>query len=168
MQHLIPKVYFFFIPKFCEKLIVIWNRSLWSRFSVIRNFGYLKQILIPLGGSNNWESIVYFKQRNSCEDKKSRNLGNKLSQIFLFFFFLSGFSFTDTNDSQDSREREVTIFYSTLLLPPVYEYWDIYLQFCMWHDYHIFLIKPLVFTNLLLDKIYHLIELPFDWLMMWC
>ena len=91
MQHLIPKVYFFFIPKFCEKLIVIWNRSLWSRFSVIRNFGYLKQILIPLGGSNNWESIVYFKQRNSCEDKKSRNLGNKLSQIFLFFFFCQVF-----------------------------------------------------------------------------
>ena len=29
------------------------------------------------------------------------------------FFFLSGFSFTDTNDSQDSRGREGTIFYST-------------------------------------------------------
>ena len=32
-----------------------------------------------------------------------------------------------------------------------------------WH--HIFLIAPLVFTRLLLDEIYHLIELPFDWLM---
>ena len=30
----------------------------------------------------------------------------------------------------------------------------------------IFLIAPLVFTRLLLDEIYHLIELPFDWLMM--
>ena len=30
--------------------------------------------------------------------------------------------------------------------------------------YHIFLIAPLVFTRLLLDEIYHLIELPFDWL----
>ena len=33
-------------------------------------------------------------------------------------FFLSGFSFTDTDDSQDSRGREGTIFYSTLALPP--------------------------------------------------
>ena len=36
----------------------------------------------------------------------------------------------------------------------------------MWEDYHIFLITPLVFARLLLDEIYHLIELPFDnW---WC
>ena len=35
----------------------------------------------------------------------------------------------------------------------------------MWDDYHIFLIVPLVFTRLLLDEIYHLIELPFDWLL---
>ena len=45
-----------------------------------------------------------------------------------FFFFLSGFSFTDTDDSQDSRGREGTIFYSTLPLPPAHEHWDIYLQ----------------------------------------
>ena len=29
-------------------------------------------------------------------------------------------------------------------------------------DYHVFLIAMLVFTRLLLDEIYHLIELPFD------
>ena len=80
------------------------------------------------------------------------------------FFFLSGFSFTDTDNSQDSRGREGTIFYSTLPLPPPHEHSDIYLQLCMWDDYHIFLIAPLVFTRLLLDEIYHLIELPFDWL----
>ena len=40
---------------------------------------------------------------------------------------------------------------------------DIYLQLCMWDDYHIFLIASLVFTRLLLNEIYHLIELPF-WL----
>ena len=79
------------------------------------------------------------------------------------FFFLSGFSFTDTDDSQDSRGREGTIFYSTLPLPPAHEHSDIYLQLCMWDDYHIFLIASLVFTRLLLDEIYHLIELPF-WL----
>ena len=34
----------------------------------------------------------------------------------------------------------------------------------MWDDYHVFLIATLVFTRLLLDEIYHHIELPFDWL----
>ena len=72
---------------------------------------------------------------------------------FFFFFFLSGFSFTDTNDSQDSRGRERTIFYSTLPLPPAHEHSDIYLQLCMWDDYHTFLIATLVFTRLLLDEI---------------
>ena len=84
------------------------------------------------------------------------------------FFFLSGFSFTDTDDSQDSRGREGAIFYSTLPLPPVHKHSDIYLQLCIWDDYHIFLIAPLVFTRLLLDEIYHLIQLLLDWLMMWC
>ena len=47
------------------------------------------------------------------------------------FFFLSGFSFTDTDDSQDSSGREETIFYSTLPLPTAREHSDIYLQLCM-------------------------------------
>ena len=34
----------------------------------------------------------------------------------------------------------------------------------MWYNYHVFLIAVLVFTRLLLDEIYHLIELLFDWL----
>ena len=84
-------------------------------------------------------------------------------------FSLSGFSFTGTDDSQDSRGREETIFYSTLPLPPAHEHWDIYLQFCMWDDYHVFLIASLCllgcysmrFTTL---SNYHLI----DWLMMQC
>ena len=90
------------------------------------------------------------------------------SILFMYIiFFLSGSSFTNTDDSQDSRGRKGTIFYSTLPLPPAHEHWDIYLQLCMWDDYHIFLIAPLVFTRLLLDEIYHFIELPFDWLIEW-
>ena len=72
---------------------------------------------------------------------------------FFFFLFLSGFCFTDTDDSQDSRRRDGTIFYSTLPLPPAHEHSDIYLQLRMWDDYHIFLIAALVFTRLLLDEI---------------
>ena len=80
------------------------------------------------------------------------------------FFFLSGFCFTDTNDSQDTKGREGIIFYSTLPFPPAHEHWNIYLQLCMWDDYHVFLIATLVFTRLPLHEIYNLIELPFDWL----
>ena len=42
--------------------------------------------------------------------------------FFFFFYFLSGFSFTDPDDSQDSRRKEGTIFYSTLSLPPAHEH----------------------------------------------
>ena len=54
------------------------------------------------------------------------------------FFFLSEFSFTDTDDSQDSRGWKGTIFHSTLPLPPAHDHSDIYLQLCMWDDYYIF------------------------------
>ena len=73
--------------------------------------------------------------------------------IFIFFFFLSGVSFTDTDDSQDSWGRKGTIFYFTLPLPPAHEHSGIYLQLCMWDDYHIFLIATLAFTRLILDEI---------------
>ena len=87
-------------------------------------------------------------------------------KIQRLYFFSIRFSFTDTDDSQDRRGREGTIFYSTLPLPLAHEHSDIYLQLCMWDDYHIFLISMLVFTRLLLDEILPLyritIWLPFD------
>ena len=70
------------------------------------------------------------------------------------FFFLSGFSFTGTDDSQDNRGRKGIIFYSTLPLPPAHEHSDIYLQLCMWDDYHIFLIATFVLTRLLLVEVF--------------
>ena len=86
------------------------------------------------------------------------------NHFFCCCSFLSGFSFIDNDGSQDSKGREGTIFYSNLPLPPAHKHWDIYLQLCKWDDYHIFFMAPLVFARLLLDEIYHLIELPFDWL----
>ena len=48
------------------------------------------------------------------------------------FFFLSGFSFTDTGDSQDSKGREETTFCFTLPLPP-----DCYsMRFTTLSNYH--------------------------------
>ena len=66
-----------------------------------------------------------------------------------------------------SREMEGTFFYSTLPLPPTHEHSDIYVQLCTWDDYHIFLFATFVFTRLLLDEIYHYLELLFHWLIMW-
>ena len=45
--------------------------------------------------------------------------------------FLSGSSFTDTDNLQDTRGREGTISYSTLPLPSAHKHPDIYLQLCM-------------------------------------
>ena len=78
-------------------------------------------------------------------------------------FFSIRFFFTDTDESQDSRGRKGTIFYSTLPLPLAHKHSDIYLQICMWDDYYIFLIAlpgcySMKFTTL---SNYHLI----DW---WC
>ena len=84
--------------------------------------------------------------------------------MFFIVFFSIRIFFTDIDDSQDNRGREWTIFYSTLPLPPADEHGDIYLQLCIWDDYHLFLYAAFVFTRLLLDEIYHLIELPFKWL----
>ena len=83
---------------------------------------------------------------------------------FLFVCLSIRVFFTDNDDSQDSRGREGNIFYSTILLPPTHKHWDIYLQLCIWYDYHVFLIATLVFSRLLLDENYHLIALTFEWL----
>ena len=108
--------------------------------------------------------IIYWLAFSSIPTQNKRTNSN--TTVLDNFFFLSGFSFTDTDHSQGSRGKEGTIFYSTLPFPPAHEHSDSYLQLCRWDDYHIFLIAILVFTRLLLDKIYHLIELLFDWLMM--
>ena len=68
-------------------------------------------------------------------------------------FFSMRVFFTDTDDSQGNRGSEGTIFYSNLPLPPAGGHWDIYLQLCMWDDYHVLSIATLVFNRLLLDEI---------------
>ena len=84
------------------------------------------------------------------------------------FVFVSGFLSRTLTTHRTAGEGRGTFFYSTLPLPPAHEHSAIYVQLCTRDDYHIFLIVTLVFTRLLLDKIYHLIELLFGWLMMWC
>ena len=107
--------------------------------------------------------MLHSKFQDHLAEWRKRLVRKSFDTKVIIFFSIRVF-FTDTDDSKDSRGRQETIFSSTLPLLPTHEYWDIYLQLCMWDDYHIFLIAPLVFTRLLLDEIYHLIELPFEWL----
>ena len=60
----------------------------------------------------------------------SRYLSAPVFCFFVVVFFLSVLSFTDTDNSQDSRGREGTFLYSTLPLPPAHEHSDIYVQLC--------------------------------------
>ena len=96
------------------------------------------------------------------------NINSLLVPLKLSFdFFIKAF-FRGHWGLTKSRRRKGTFFSSTLSLPPAHEHSGIYVQLCMWENYHIFLIPPLVFTRLLLDEICRLIELAFDWLTMWC
>ena len=86
--------------------------------------------------------------------------------IYIYFFSIKIF-FHGHWQLTGQQGKGGPIFYSTLPLPPAHEHSDIYLQLCTWGGYHIFFIAMLVLTRLLLDEIYHLIELLFDWLKMW-
>ena len=86
--------------------------------------------------------------------------------FILNFFFYQGFlSWTLTTHRTPGEER-------TPSLIPFYHFHsltNIQTVICNFACVMtiIFLMAPLVFTRLLLDEIYHLLELPLDWLMMW-
>ena len=86
---------------------------------------------------------------------------------WVYFYFYQGFLSQTLTIHKTVGEGSGPSFYSTLPLPPAHKHWDNYLQLCMCDDYHVFLILALGFNRLLLDGIYHLIELPFDWLIDW-
>ena len=89
-------------------------------------------------------ALIEVSQLNICINPHSSVATENLSYWFMilkmkeFFFFLSGFSFTDTDNSQNSRGRKRNLFYSTLPLTPAHEHSDIYVQLCTWGDSHIF------------------------------
>ena len=57
--------------------------------------------------------------KDSMDDAVTRkNYDKLLNKLINNNFFYQDFSFTKTDDSQDSRWMEGTIFYSTLPLPP--------------------------------------------------
>ena len=68
-------------------------------------------------------------------------------------------SFAVTDDLQDRRRRKTTMYYYSLLLSLDNKHSGICLEVCARYDYHIFLIKPLVTTRLLIDEIRHFTSL---------
>ena len=86
-----------------------------------------------------------------------------IENLHLFFFYQGFLSRTLTTHRTAGEGRGPSFI-------PLYHFHPLtniqilqHLQLCMWDDYHIFLIASLAFTRLLLDEIYHLMELPF-WL----
>ena len=89
------------------------------------------------------------------------------AELFLHFF-MSGFPFMDTDNSEGSTGRKETTLYSWLPFPSAHNHSDIYLQLCMWDDYRVFFIASHLITRLFLDEIYHLWEFVFDYFFMEC
>ena len=94
-------------------------------------------------------ALKFYLKRRNCRAHIffARYLFLPFLHDFIYIFFLSGLSFTDTDDSEDNRGREGIIFYSTLPIPPTHEHSDTCLQLCMWDDYHTFLISTLVIAQ---------------------
>ena len=79
----------------------------------------------------------------------------------MYVFFYQGFlSQTLTNHRTAGKRRGP----SFIPLNHFHPLTNIETIICNFDDYHVFLIATLVFTRLLLNEIYYLIELPFDWL----
>ena len=111
------------------------------------------------------ETRSYSLKEHEAAFLKRQNLifSIEVGSIAFNFFFYQGFLHGHWQFTAQ-QEKGGEIFYSFLPLPPTHEHWDIYLQLCMWDDYHVFFIATLVFTKLLVDEIYDLIGLPFEWL----
>ena len=89
--------------------------------------------------------------------------GKMLQTLHGNVFFYQDFLSQTLKIHRTAGKEGGTMLYSFLSVSPAHEHSDIYLQLCMWDDYHLFLIASLVTIRLLLDELYHFIELPF-WL----
>ena len=66
----------------------------------------------------NWDVFRGYKETSKVSFVYLKGKVQQNSNVqCIFFFFLSGFSFTDTDNLQDSRGREGTFLYSILPLP---------------------------------------------------
>ena len=73
----------------------------------------------------------YHAKTNEIKSEIPNIAGLATTVALSAIYFLCGFSFTDTDNSQDNRGSEGTMIYSSLPLPPTHKHSEIYLHFCM-------------------------------------
>ena len=122
--------------RFCFvcKFIIRFNKSVWYMFSTMMQLVFIvslehviftKKSIITLHMSFLYISfpISYSFMSFSLEYIFCDKISARVAVHYLTsFFFLSGFSFTDTDDSPDSKGREMTMFYFSLPLPSAQEH----------------------------------------------
>ena len=149
---------------FNEKLYFLW--SMWSIIFYIDfmtwtkiyigfhlqeydfDFGRFKYTLLCFSCTPYW--LCDYRGFKSRLDRQKFHL---FSSVFLDFLFYLGFSFTDSDNSQDSGARSPHRS-STIPLSPTREYGDVYLQLCIWDVYLVFLMAVHVVSKLLLVEIH--------------
>ena len=127
-------------------------------------YSKLRSILFGVPQRSIWATFSYNLYLRFIYSQRSLWVW-KLFRWYHFFFYQDFLSRTLTTHRSAGEERGPFCYFSTLPLPLAHEYSDIYVQLCTSDDYHIFLIAALVFTRLLLDEIYYLIEY---YLIDWC
>ena len=141
------------------------QKCFWDKFSQLAGLKTEKfEEIIFVIGSFMWTSRNYLWDGKIWKVSVGDNYEIEIIHIFFFsirIFFHGHWRLT----GQQGKGGDYLLFHATT---STRSRTFRHLQLCMWDDYHIFLIASLVFTRLLLDEIYYrLIELPFDWLMMW-
>ena len=104
--------------------------------------------------------IIYYKYRQMLQLEHVFCLISTI-RFLLEIFFFHGHSRLTRQQGKGGDNIFVTLYH----FHPLTNSQTFIFKLCMWDDYHIFLIAPLVFTRLLLDEIYDLIELIdlIDW-----
>ena len=115
--------------------------------------------------SNVWHSVIFLISHTQwCNLSKP-----SITQIIFFYIRVFFHGHLQFIGQQGKREHHLLFHFSTL---PLFHSSTLTFRhlFCNFARQMILLfpIAALVFTRLLLDEIYHLTELLFDWLMMWC
>ena len=118
----------------------------------------------------NWNILhLFFDSKYRCKkiQKSCDFVYFLVRKKYEIIFFLSRFSFMDTGKSQDSRGREGTIFIPLCHFHPLTFRHIFSTLYVRWLS-HIFNCTTCIYQTVTQWDCYHLIGLPFDWLMMWC
>lgn len=117
-------------------------------FTSIINFNILMSAKFTTHFLQNLSKMMFQYWKNL---EKINNISEPTKNSAVFFPLQ--FSFTDTNDSQDSREKGGTIFFPLFTFHTLTNIQTFYFQLCIWDDYFVFLIKWNAITRIFFDEI---------------